>query len=301
MSEIRTLRTFLAVEKYGSLAAAANRMALTQAAVGQQMRALEEECHRPLFDRSRRMIQLNAAGRALVPHASRVVAAYDSLLQGTDLDQGLAGAITIGATVSAMGFLSNNVLALKARLPALSVRLILGNSFELVRQVLSAEIDAALIVDVLRDTPAAQRWTPLYEEPLVLLASTQIAAPGADTADLLNSQPFIRFDRRSLTGANVERALRRMRVKPNEILEVNSIAAIIELVRQNVGISVVPRLKHIGWSHDSLLETLALPNAKWQRVIGMIEGERQPHITSAVRAQLVQSLEDRATDSMSRT
>src|SRR5471030_3090783 len=199
MSEIRTLRTFLAVERYGSLAAAANRMALTQAAVGQQMRALEEECHRPLFDRSRRMIQLNAAGRALVPHASRVVAAYDSLLQGTDLDQGLAGAITIGATVSAMGFLSNNVLALKARFPALSVRLILGNSFELVRQVLSAEIDAALIVDVLRDTPAAQRWTPLYEEPLVLLASTQIAAPGADTADL---------DRRNRCGVDCRRLTR---------------------------------------------------------------------------------------------
>jgi DNA-binding transcriptional LysR family regulator len=299
MSEIRTLRTFLAVERYGSLAAAANRMALTQAAVGQQMRALEEECRRPLFDRSRRIIQLNEAGRALVPHARRVVADYDSLLLGTDLHQGLAGSITIGATFSAIGFLSNNVLALKTRFPDLSVRLILGSSFELVRQVRSSEIDAALIVDVLGDTPAAEAWTPLYEEPLVLLASTQIAASDSDTVDLLNSQPFIRFDRRSLTGANVERALRRMHVKPNEILEVNSIAVIIELVRQNVGISVVPKLKHIGWSHDSLLETLVLPNTKWQRVIGMIEGERQPHITSVVLAQLLRSLEDRSINSMS--
>ncbi|MFL9875769.1 LysR family transcriptional regulator [Paraburkholderia megapolitana] len=290
MSEIRTLRTFLAVEKYGSLAAAADRMALTQAAVGQQMRTLEEECRRPLFDRSRRMIRLNEAGRALVVHASRVVAAYDSLILGADTTDNLAGSITVGATGSAMGFLSNNVIALKARYPELNVRLVFGDSADLLRRVRSGEIDGALAVEMVRADTTSERWTPLYDEPLVLLASALIRSADEDSLALLQAQPFIRFERRSLTGANVERVLRRMHVKTNDVLEVNSIAAIIELVRQNVGVSIVPQLRHVQWSKDTLLDVLPLPVPGWRRVIGILEGHRQPHITSVLRAQLVQAL-----------
>jgi hypothetical protein len=82
MSTIRFLRTFLAVEKYGSFAAAAGRVALTQAAVGQQMRALEDEFRRPLFDRSR-----------------RVVVAYEAMLAGSEVGEEISGTVTVGAIV----------------------------------------------------------------------------------------------------------------------------------------------------------------------------------------------------------
>ena len=51
MPAIRTLRIFLAVARGGSFAAAGEEAGLTAAAVGQQMRALEAELGRPLFDR----------------------------------------------------------------------------------------------------------------------------------------------------------------------------------------------------------------------------------------------------------
>jgi DNA-binding transcriptional LysR family regulator len=73
MSEIRMLRTFLAIEKHGTMAAAADRMALTHAAVGAQMRTLERVCARQLFDRSGRSIQLNDAGRSIIEQARAVV------------------------------------------------------------------------------------------------------------------------------------------------------------------------------------------------------------------------------------
>ena len=106
MSTIRFLRTFLAVEKYGSFAAAAGRVSLTQAAVGQQMRALEEEFRRPLFSRSGRVITLTPAARVLIPQARKLVAAYEAMLADADTGHEIAGSITVGAIVSAMGFLS---------------------------------------------------------------------------------------------------------------------------------------------------------------------------------------------------
>ena len=66
MPSIRTLRTFLSVTRHGSLAAAARELGLTAAAVGLQIRRLEDDLERSLFDRSGRAVVLNPAGHALV-------------------------------------------------------------------------------------------------------------------------------------------------------------------------------------------------------------------------------------------
>jgi DNA-binding transcriptional LysR family regulator len=290
LSTIRFLRTFLAVEKHGSFAAAADRMALTQAAVGQQMRALEIEFRRTLFDRSRRAIKLNPAGRALVPHAQRVVTAYESMIADAGPEQELAGAITIGAIISAMGFLSENLVHLKQLHPKLNVRLLLGPNDNLIEQVRTGAIDAAIVVEVTREASDGMHWTSLYEEPLMLVASARVAAPRGDAVPLLKSQPFIRFNRQAPTGAKIEQALRRLRVKPDEIMEVNSVAAIVDLVRQNVGIAILPLLKHADWMRDPSLIILPLPYRAPARVIGLVESDRQQGIIAAVRQLLLQSL-----------
>ena len=61
MTSIRILKTFLAVAGQGSFAGAAAQVALTQAAVGQQMRALEAELRRPLFERQGKSVVLSEA------------------------------------------------------------------------------------------------------------------------------------------------------------------------------------------------------------------------------------------------
>lgn len=79
MSSIRFLRTFLAVAQHGTFSEAAEQVALTQAAVSFQMRALEAELGRELFDRGGRLAILNAAGRELVPEIKRLLDLYDHL------------------------------------------------------------------------------------------------------------------------------------------------------------------------------------------------------------------------------
>src|SRR3954452_22126791 len=90
MSSIRLLRTFSAVASEGSFAAAAARVALTQAAVGQQMRALEGTLRRPLFERQGKVVVLNEAGRELVPQVRRLLATWDQMLAGPEGAQGMA-------------------------------------------------------------------------------------------------------------------------------------------------------------------------------------------------------------------
>jgi DNA-binding transcriptional LysR family regulator len=277
MSNIRFLRTFVAVARYGSFAAAAEKVALTQAAVSMQMQTLEDDLKRPLFDRVGRTNRLTSIGMQILPQAEQVVALYDKMKM-TGLDDEIAGSVSIGAVDSAMGALASAVTEMKVKYPTLDVRLFTGKALALAPQVEAGEIDAAVIVEMGGKTPASLNWTPLYSEPLVAVSSRDTAP--ADAADVMRTQPFLRFDRGQRTGVLIERALRHNRLAVNEFLELNSLEVIVELVRQGAGVSVVPLLEYGSWARDPALRVLPLHKDTPQRVVGMLE--RKIHDRHAV-------------------
>lgn len=267
MSSIRLLRTFVAVAAEGSFAAAAPRVALTQAAVGQQMRLLESELRRALFTRQGKAVVLSDAGRELLPQVRRLVALYDQMLATAPATEPMAGTLNLGAVVSAVRPLIQATLALKARHPALELHVSAAKSIELLDRVRSAELDAAILVREPGPAQAGLAWTALYAEPMVLLVPRALNALGDLPArTLVQQHPFIRFDRTQHTGRMVERTLRQLRAKPQEFLELNAIESIVELVRSGLGVAVLPRLRDGRWAADARLRVLELPGAEARRI-----------------------------------
>ncbi|ALM82528.1 LysR family transcriptional regulator [Bordetella sp. N] len=286
MSTLRFLRTFVAVSRYGSFSEAAERVALTQAAVSFQMRALEEELGRELFDRSGRLAILNAAGRDLLPEIKQFLDLYERIRSPRRPGPGeLAGSVAVGAIVSCMGLLSKAVSTLKREHDGLDVRLFSGKSSELAGKVESGELDAALVVESGRRV-ASTRWTPLYEEPLVVIAPAN--ATGATPQALLEGNPFLRFDRTQRTGLQIDRVLRRLNVHVHEFLELNAIETVVELVRQEVGVTLLPLLKAAQWSAASDLRVLPLPDdiGPVVRSVGLID--RRDHARQAITDSIFQ-------------
>jgi DNA-binding transcriptional LysR family regulator len=263
MSSLRVLRTFVAVASEGSFAAAANRVALTQAAVGQQMRALEADLRRPLFERQGKSVVLNEAGRELVPQVRRLLALYDQMLAPGDAPDAMAGTVHLGAIVSAVRPLIQATLALKARHAALDLHVSAAKSIDLIASVQAGTLDAAVVVRE-PGAPAEIAWSPLYAEPMVLLAPRRLEE--ADARTLLQSQPFIRFDPAQHTGLLVERTLARLRAKPQAFLELNALESIVELVRSGLGVSIVPLLRDARWQADARLRVLEIPRAEERRI-----------------------------------
>src|SRR4051812_37279346 len=284
MSSIRLLRTFAAVAGEGSFAAAAPRVALTQAAVGQQMRALEGELRRPLFERQGKSVVLNEAGRELVPQVRRLLALYDQMLAPARTAEALAGTVHLGAVVSAVRPLIQATLALKARHPALDLHVSAAKSIELIERVQSGELDAAIVVR----EPGARPdlvWTALYDEPMVLLVPRKLEEANART--VLQRQPFIRFDPTQHTGRLVERTLKRLRVKPQEFLELNALESIVDLVRSGLGVAVVPLLHGARWAQDAKLRVIEIPQAEERRIAVV---QRRDAGTAAIVSALVKEL-----------
>src|SRR3954447_8725348 len=263
MSSIRVLRTFSAVASEGSFAAAAARVALTQAAVGQQMRALEGELRRPLFERQGQAVVLNDVGRALVPQVRRLLALYEQIPAPAGTTGAMAGTVNLGAVVSAVRPLIQATLALKARHPGLDLHVSAAKSIDLIARVQAGGLDAAIVVRE-PGVPTDLAWTALYAEPMVLLVPRKLEE--TQPRAILQRQPFIRFDPTQHTGRLVERTLKRLRVKPQEVLELNALESIVELVRSGLGVSVVPLLRGARWQADARLRVLEIPRAEERRI-----------------------------------
>jgi DNA-binding transcriptional LysR family regulator len=287
MSSIRTLRLFVTVAREGSLAAAGKVMGLTPAAVGLQMKALEEDMGLTLFDRGPRSIVLNSAGRETLTAVDDILARYEALAQRQDGDQ-LAGTLVMGALVSAlMGAFADALLAVRRAHPALDVRLFAGKSRDFAERVANGELDAAIVTRPPYRLASRLAWTPLYVEPMVLIAPRQphFTLPRG-AARILAESPFIRFDHQAWTGYLVRRALRQTGVTVRDALELDSVEAIIELVRGGFGVAIVPRLANVDWRADRALRIVPVPHMDVVREVGLLERTQHPRrqATAAIKA-----------------
>jgi len=285
MPSIRSLKTFLSVARHGSFVGAGNEIGLTAAAVGLQIRALESELRQQLFDRSGRAIVLNTAGRSMLAPMADLVARYGALAAPAE-GESLTGKLVMGALVSAlMGAFADCLLDLAGQHPALEVKLFAGLSADFTRRVEIGELDAAVVAQPPFRLPSSLAWTSLYDEPMVLIVPRQPRfAIAEEPLQILRASPFLRFDRQAWTGHLVNTALTQAGATVREGMELNSVEAILALVRQGFGVSIVPKLANVQWSRDRALRLIILPGVNVQRHVGLLE--RREHSRGRVTAAI---------------
>ena len=237
---ITLLKTLIAISERGSFSAAADEICISQAAVGQQMKRLEENLNVTLFDRSQRTLTLNQLGKALVPKARGIVHAYETMLD--DLVGGAAhfGQLTLGAVPSTTSIMVPMAIKrLVAAHPNLHVHVVTGLSDDLTDQVERGALDVAILS--LKDKPSANmNWQPLAEEEMVLLASPQLS--GDDPLQLLREQPYIRHTRRGAVGVLAEAWLSENNIPVRGTMELESLDTVVNMVSHNLGVSLVPNI-----------------------------------------------------------
>lgn len=274
MSSIRILKTLLAAARYGTFAATGNKLGLTPAAVGQQIKILEHELNCQLFIRVGRTVKLSPEGRARLPKIAAIVEAYEALIHVDDGSE-LTGQVAVGALVSAlMGAFASALRTIRYRHANLHVTLYAGMSSDFAHKVLMGELDAAIVTNSPEPWDPALLWTPLYTEPLVLIAprlSVQRTARKQTVQGILASHLFLQFQPQTWTGRLVQQALVEKRITLSETMELNSIETIVELVRQGIGASIVPKLASVNWSEDKLLQVVPLDDIHVVRQVGLLE------------------------------
>jgi molybdate transport repressor ModE-like protein len=146
MLEARHLRVLRAVAATGSFSAAARELGITQPAVSQQIKALEQAAGTPLLVRTGRALRTTEAGEALVRHAAGVLAALGAAEEEVAAIAGLrAGRVRLVSFPSGSSTLVPAALAaLRARHPGTQVSLTEAEPPLSVEQLRAGECDIAL-------------------------------------------------------------------------------------------------------------------------------------------------------------
>ncbi|MFK0271408.1 LysR substrate-binding domain-containing protein [Pseudomonas asiatica] len=236
---IRELKTLIAVAREGTFAAAGLKVNLTQAAVSAQMQRLEAELGYEIFERKGRNAQLNRRGQQILEQAQELVRLYNSLGSSA---QGVAPTlqVEVGAIASVQRSLLPQALAqFHGARPECRTRIIPGLSLELLSAVDAREIDIAVIIRPPFELQSDLHWTTLASEPYRLIVPAGLA--DAEWSEMLSTQPFIRYDRSSFGGRQVDRFLRQFHFNTRDVCELDELDAITELVGKGVGVALVPQ------------------------------------------------------------
>lgn len=282
---ITELKTFIAVCKYGTFSAAADRIGLTQSAVSSQIKRLEQSLGFEIFDRTGRSATLNESGQTTLARAQEICALYAKLgdAPGGSSVQSL---LRIGAIASAQStMLARALERLRAAHPTLRAQVLPGVSLHLMDDLDAGKIDAAVIIRPPFGMLPELTWTALVREPFVLVVPDSIK--GKDWRKLIQEHPFLRYDRASFGGRMVEGFLRRERLAVNDAIEVDEISALIHLASRGLGVALIPLVEaHLPLPAN--LRVLRLGGATFFREIGLLQ--RKARASPPIVAQFADCL-----------
>ncbi|MEQ8256694.1 MULTISPECIES: LysR family transcriptional regulator [Roseovarius] len=234
--DTRQFETLLAIVKHGGFAAAARAVHLTASAVSQQVAGLEEEIGAPIFDRSRRPPKLTAKGAEVVRTARAVLQLVHDAR--TPAGGAVRGTLAIGSLrTGAQSILPRALAALRPIYPDLTYRLRIGMSEELMNEVASGQLDAALVAEHVA-VPPSLYWTEVVSEMLVV-----ITPPGTHSRSLeevVSNIPYIRYRTQVPLARQVDTEIARLGVEPEQIVSVNTMTSVIGCVQAGLGFAVVP-------------------------------------------------------------
>lgn len=244
--ELRLWRQFLAVAEELHFGHAARRLAMTQPPLTQAIAQLERTLGVRLFDRTKRSVQLTAAGRALVAEVGDVLARAEALpaLARASAD-GEAGRLRL-AFVSTVGFdmLPRWVRAFRERHPGVVLELVEATGDVQLQSFERGSIDAGFVLHSPGFTPTGLLSLRIAQEPLVVALPEQSELAHRPDLSLndLKGEPLVIFPRRILP--SLYDAIFMMYHAAGELPRVAQEAiqmqTIVNLVSAGVGLAWVP-------------------------------------------------------------
>ena len=259
------LKVFRTVAESLNFRKASEALFISQPAVTQQIKALEEELGTPVFDRTKGKVTLTEAGTVLLGFAERLKALADEAAQAVaDVSGQHRDELRIGASQTIGQYLLPNLLAGFLRSHGnVALTGASGNTDEMLQRLADHKIDLALI-----EGPGSRgdvRSEPFMEDHMVL-----VVAPDHEWADsevdpaMLQEMPIITRELGSGSRRVVENALVEAGLRLQDLhiaLTLDSTEGLLSAVEARLGVAFVSR-----WA---VRNQLALGTLKLARVKGV--------------------------------
>lgn len=232
------LKAFHAVAVYGSFTRAAERLFLTQPAVSDQVRKLEERYGVLLFHRNKRSVRLSELGERLLAVTQRLFAieaeAEELLSASSALRTG-----TLTLAVDAPVHVLPQIARFCERYPGIAVRVETGNTDESLQRLFSYQADLALLGRDVSDERLLS--LTLRNDPIVAFVSLSHPWAGRESIRLadLDDMPLVLREQGSVTRQTLEEEMSRAGLRIRPAIQVEGREASREAVVAGIGVGVV--------------------------------------------------------------
>ena len=273
--DLRSLQIVAAVADSGSMLEASRQFGMTQSAVSQAVRRAEASVGVAFFDRSRRPLVPTRAGRILAGRVLDLNRNFDALLstlraaaeqsERVDLRLGLVDSYagTVGAHL---------VKELMTGSIALSLSAWSGLAHSHAEALVRRMIDAAITCDAMEDLYDVERF-PFYREPYLLVVPRGLETEFAelDLREILARHRLVRHSERSYVGAQVERHLSRLGIRPPRAFEFDTSDSLVAMVATGMGVAITTPLCLLqGLAHAAQVSALPLPGPGFFRELLLV-------------------------------
>lgn len=241
--DMQALRVFIATAQDCNMSKAAERLGISQSAVSQSVRMLEENFGAPLLNRAARPLSLTPAGMALYNRGKALLNEAMNLRGAViEASQGIKPSLRLGLVDSFAATCGTQLVQrLLRNISQLSVRTGLTPNLgeSLVRRELDLVISSrSLDVDGMSNHP-------ILTEKFFVIApagSAPACREVADLAGLARVLPIVRFNPQSHLGEQVQRTLRRAGLNPPRRLEVDTADTLTSMVAGGLGWAITTPL-----------------------------------------------------------
>lgn len=290
---IETLKVFVDLVDMQSFSLAAERNFITQSAVSQQIRTLEDKFKRRLLERvrGRREVRLTTAGEIFYRECKNVLSSYDALNESM---RGLVGKIsgTVKvATVYSVGLheLPPKVREFMSKFPAAKIDLEYSRTTRVVRDVLNGTVELGVVA--FPETRRGLTIVPMASARMVLICPPdhEFAERTQIKVTELQGRDFVLFERDIPTRKATDKILKSYGVDIRKVAEFDNIETIKRSVEVGFGLAIVPHPSVMDEEKNNQLKVIELAEKDWIRPAGVVY--RTDRTLSIAAKKFVQLLE----------
>lgn len=249
----RHIQYFLAVAEHLSFTKAAAALYVSQPALSQQVRQLEESLGAQLFDRSGRTTRLTDAGDVYLQYARRAAQELQEAKRAIhDVSDLSRGSLRVAVTPTFTTYLVGPVVeAFHARYPKITLNLKEISQERIEDLLLAGELDVGIAFDEVNSPDIDS--VPLLDETLALVVSSRhpLAKEKSVGLQALNAESLVLLSTEFATRDQIDRYCREHGIHPQVLMEANALGAVIEIVRRTPLSTLLPA--KTAFAHDDLV------------------------------------------------
>jgi molybdate transport repressor ModE-like protein len=246
--DLLLMRSLLAVAEHGAITDAAVALGISQSALSRRMDQLEEALGAPLLERVGRGVALTPMGHLVIEEGRQLVQRYDRLKSRVHEHLRLdAGVVRVGGGATAVGFLlPRAIAAFRVKHPGVVFQVKEAGSRDIEAAVVRDELELGIVTLPTRSRDVEEK--PLARDRIVLVAGKDhpLAQKARIDAQALNGQSLVGFEAGTAVRWLIDAALREAHVEVNVVMELRSVAAILQMVETTGSLAFVSELAVTG-------------------------------------------------------